>query len=269
MTSQRFKQKVVIVTGAGNGIGRAIAKGFGAEGANVVVNDVNRAGAEAVVDEIKGAGGSALLAMADVSSKEEVDRMFDEVLSEWGTVDVLVNNAGIVRPTLHFLEADEAWWRRIIDVNLTGAFFCSHRAAHIMARKGSGVIIHLSSGGATRAHRGFTAYDASKGGIEALTRAMALDLAPYGIRVNAVVPGAIDTRNLDEAAHRFREQSIPMGRMGTSEDVAMPALFLASDAARYMTGHCLVVDGGMLSQQRSNAVDTFPLSRYPKVELES
>lgn len=270
MTSQgqRFNQKVVIVTGAANGIGRAIAKGFGAEGAYVVVNDVNREGAEAVVNEIRGQGGSARVVVADVSSKEEVDLMFDQVLEEWGTVDVLVNNAGITSPTLHFLEADEAWWRRIIDVNLTGCFLCSHRAAHIMARKGSGVIIHLSSGGATRAHRGFTAYDASKGGIEALTRAMALDLAPYGIRVNALVPGAIDTSNLDQEAHRFREQSIPMGRVGKVEELATPALFLASDDASYMTGHCLVVDGGMLSQQRSGAVDTFPLSRYPKVELE-
>lgn len=271
MTSQgkRFDQKVVIVTGAANGIGRAIAKQFGAAGANVVVNDVNREGAQSVVNEITSQGGSALLAVADVSSKAEVDQMFDEVLEQWGTVDVLVNNAGIVRPTLHFFEADEAWWRRIIDVNLTGAFLCSHRAAHIMARKGGGVIIHMSSGGATRAHRGFTAYDASKGGIEALTRAMALDLAPYGIRVNAIVPGAIDTANMDEAAHRFREQSIPMGRMGTSDDVALPTLFLASDDARYMTGHCLVVDGGMLSQQRSGAVDTFPQSRYPKMELDN
>ena len=268
MTSKRFDQKVVIVTGAAGGIGEAIAKQFGAQGAKVAVNDVNLDGAQSVVNEITSQGGSAMLVVADVSSKAEVDSMFDQVLEQWGTVDVLVNNAGIISPTVHFLDSDEAWWRRIIDVNLTGHYLCSHRAAHIMARKGGGAIINMSSGGATRAHRGFTAYDASKGGIEAFTRATALDLAPYGIRVNAVVPGAIDTANMDEAAHRFREQSIPMGRMGTADDIALPALFLASDDARYMTGHCLVVDGGMLSQQRSVAVDTFPQSRYPTVELE-
>ncbi|MGB0384724.1 MAG: SDR family NAD(P)-dependent oxidoreductase [Ardenticatenaceae bacterium] len=268
MTSKRFDQKVVVVTGAAHGIGQAVAIRFAAEGAHVAVNDVNQDAAQSVVNEITNEGGSALLVVADVSSKEEVDLMFDQVLEQWGTVDVLVNNAGIISPTVHFLDSDEAWWRRIIDVNLTGHYLCSHRAAHIMARKGGGAIINMSSGGASRAHRGFTAYDASKGGIEAFTRAAALDLAPYGIRVNALVPGAIDTYNMDEAAHKFREQSIPMGRMGTADDLARPALFLASDDASYMTGHCLVVDGGMLSQQRSVAVDTFPQSRYPKVEQE-
>jgi 3-oxoacyl-[acyl-carrier protein] reductase len=123
----------------------------------------------------------------------------------------------------------------------------------------------MSSGGATRAHRGFTAYDASKGGIEALTRAMALDLGPYNIRVNALVPGSIDTARLDETARRVRGENIPLGRVGEPEEMAGPAVFLASDDARYITGHCLFVDGGMLSQQRSATVDIFPLSKFPKV----
>ena len=188
----------------------------------------------------------------------------DRLLSKlYGKLDILVNNAGIVSPMLHFLEADEGWWRRIIDVNLTGHFLCSHRAAKLMATKGQGVIINMSSGGAIRAHRAFTAYDASKGGIEALTRAMALDLGPYGIRVCALMPGSIDTEGMDEVARRLRGENIPLGRPGDPDDMAGPALFLASDDARYITGDVLKVDGGMLSQQRSATVDIMPPSGFP------
>lgn len=204
--------------------------------------------------------------VADVSSKAQVDAMFDAVMDRFGTVDVLVNNAGNIHAARHFLEADEAWWDQLLDVNLKGAFLCSLRAAHIMARRGSGVIINMSSGGATKAHRGNVAYDASKGGIEAMTRAMALDLAPYGIRVNAIVPGLIRTYDLDELSARERGQVVPLGRLGDPEDLAGPTVFLATDDARYITGACLAVDGGVLVQQRSTPVDTFPLSRFPKIQ---
>jgi 3-oxoacyl-[acyl-carrier protein] reductase len=137
-----------------------------------------------------------------------------------------------------------------------------------MARRHKGVIINMSSGGASHAHRGMAAYDASKGGIEALTRAMALDLAPYGIRVNALVPGAIDTQGMDQEVKRERGKTVPLGRMGEAEELAGPAVFLASDDASYITGHILRVDGGLLSQQRSPQVDIFPLSRFPKLEGE-
>lgn len=265
MTSQH-NGKVVIVTGAAKGIGQAIALRFGAEGAHVVVNDVNAEGAQATADQIVANGGSAMAIVADVSNKEQVDGMFDRTLAEFGTVDVLVNNAGLVKPMIHFLEADEAWWRRIIDVNLTSVFLCSHRAAHIMIHKGGGVIINMSSGGATQAHRGFAAYDASKGGIEGVTRAMALDLGPYGIRVNALIPGSIDTSGMDEEARKYRGKNVPLERIGESKDLAGPAIFLASDDASYITGHCLRVDGGMLAQQRSATVDIFPPSKYPTLE---
>jgi NAD(P)-dependent dehydrogenase (short-subunit alcohol dehydrogenase family) len=149
-------------------------------------------------------------------------------------------------------------------VNLKSAFLCSHRAAEVMARKGSGVIINMSSGGATKAHRGNVAYDASKGGIEAMTRAMALDLAPYGIRVNAIVPGVIRTYDITDEVAVERGKVVPLGRMGTSEDLAGPTVFLATEDARYITGICLPVDGGVLVQQRSTPVDTFPLDKFPK-----
>lgn len=258
-------EQVVVVTGAGRGIGRAIAARFGSAGASVVVNDVDRDAAETVAQSITAAGGSALAAAADVSSAEQVAGIFDAALEAFATVDVLVNNAGLVTPTKHFLDADEAWWRRLIDVNLTGHFLCSHRAAQIMAPRREGAIINMSSGGATRAHRAFTAYDASKGGIEALTRAMALDLGPYGIRVNALMPGSIDTEGMDEEARRLRGENIPLGRVGDPDDMAGPALFLASDDARYITGHVLKVDGGMLAQQRSATVDIYPPSLFPEV----
>jgi 3-oxoacyl-[acyl-carrier protein] reductase len=134
-----------------------------------------------------------------------------------------------------------------------------------MAEKGSGNIINLSSGGAQRAHRAFVAYDATKGGIEAMTRALALDLGPYGVRVNALVPGSIDTSGLSAEERRNRGVNLPLERIGEPDDLAGAAAFLASDDARYITGHCLVIDGGMLAQQRSATVDIYPPSRFPKV----
>ncbi|GAC1432044.1 MAG: 3-oxoacyl-[acyl-carrier-protein] reductase [Ktedonobacteraceae bacterium] len=263
---QRFTNKIVLVTGAAHGIGQAIALRFGSEGAQVVVNDVDANRAEATVQAITTQGGLAVSGVADVSEKSQVDRLFDTVLERFGRVDVLVNNAGVINVERHFLEADETWWDHVIAVNLKSVFLCSSRAAHVMARRGQGVIINMSSGGATHSHRGMAAYDASKGGIEALTRAMALDLAPYGIRVNALVPGSIDTQGMDPELKRERGVTIPLGRVGESADMAGPAAFLASDDASYMTGHILAVDGGLLSQQRAPQVDIFPLSRFPKLE---
>ena len=257
----QFAGKIVLVTGAGHGIGRAVAERFGREGASVAVNDLSPERAAEAARSIPG----AIAIAADVSRKEQVDTMFDQVLERFGTIDVLVNNAGDIHAARHFLEGDEAWWDHLLDVNLKGAFLCSLRAAHVMARKGSGVIIHMSSGGATRAHRGNAAYDASKGGIEAMTRAMALDLAPYGVRVNAIVPGLIRTYDIDDATAAERGQVVPMGRLGDPEDLAGPTVFLATEDARYITGVCLAVDGGVLVQQRSAPVDTFPVSRFPKL----
>lgn len=266
--NKELKDKVVIVTGAGHGIGQAIAVRFGLEGAHVVVNDVDGPAAEAVAQAIVAGGGAAVAVIADVSAKAQVDELFDTTLARFGTVDVLVNNAGLTNTERHFLEADESWWNRIIGVNLNGAFLCSLRASQVMARQGSGVIIHMSSGGASHAHRGNAAYDAAKGGIEALTRAMALDLAPYGIRVNALVPGSFDSKGMSPDIKHSRGENIPLGRVGEVEEMAGPAVFLASDDARYITGHMLYVDGGLLAQQRSATVDIFPLSKFPKVEGE-
>ena len=263
--TQRLRNKIALVTGAANGIGRAIAERYAREGASVVVADIDAEGAAKVAREIVGNGGDAIALTADVSDEQQVDALFDKTLEIYSTLDILVNNAARVTPTAHILEVDKAWWDRLIDTNLTGSFLCALRAAHIMARKRSGCIINMSSGGATKAHRGFVAYDAAKGGVEAMTRAMALDLGPYNVRVNSLIPGSIDSRGLDEEQRKSRGENIPLGRIGELEDMTGPAVYLASDDALYVTGQRIVVDGGMLIQQRSATVDIFPLSRFPEL----
>ena len=258
--------KVVIVTGAGRGIGRAIAERFAGAGSKVAVNDVDTGLVDEVVQSIHKAGGTAMAAPADVSDSAQVNPMIDAVMAAHGRIDVLVNNAGLTGPMLHFFEANEAWWRRIVDVNLTGHFLVAQPAARIMARQGGGSIINMSSGGATRAHRCFTAYDAAKGGIEGLTRAMALDLGPYNIRVNALMPGTIDTTGMTTEERALRGDNLPLGRMGEPHDMTGAALFLASDDAAYITGDVLRVDGGMLAQQRSATVDIMPPGNFPPLE---
>ena len=263
--SDRLEGKVAIVTGGAHGIGRAIALRYGREGAKVVVADIDGGGAEVVAQAIRDGSGDALAVPTDVSAAEQVDNLFAATVERFGTVDILVNNAGLVDTERHFLEGDDAWWDKIIAVNLRGVWLCGSRAARIMATNGEGSIINVSSGGATRAHRGNAAYDATKGGIEALSRAMALDLGPYGVRVNILVPGSIDSKGMDEAARRYRAETVPLGRVGEPEDLAGPAVFLASDDARYVSGQATVVDGGLLAQQRSPQVDIFPHSKYPNL----
>ncbi len=264
-TTKSIEDRVAIVTGAAKGIGEAIAIRYGQEGAKVVVADIAGDGAKAVADAINSAGGTAIATTTDVSDQDSVKQMFATALAEFETVDILVNNAGLISPMKHFLEADKAWWDMIIGVNLTGTFLCSLEAAHLMARKKSGAIINLSSGGATRAHRCFVAYDATKGGIEAMSRAMALDLGPYGVRVNILTPGSIDTTGMGAEDLALRGTNVPLARIGKPDDMVGAAVFLASDDAQYITGQSIVVDGGMLAQQRSATVDIRPPKDFPEL----
>ncbi len=268
MTSEhsRIVGQVAIVTGAAKGIGQAIALGFGREGASVVCVDIDQDGCQSTADEIVKNGGTATAIPCDISQESDVVSMFETVVQQYSTVNILVNNAGLISPMKHFLTADKTWWDKIIGVNLTGTFLCSMSAAQIMARHGQGSIINLSSGGATRAHRCFVAYDATKGGIEAMSRAMALDLGPYGIRVNILTPGSIDTTGIDEEGRKLRGTNIPLGRIGEPNDMVGAAIFLASDQSQYITGQAIVVDGGMLAQQRSATVDIMPPDDFPKVD---
>jgi NAD(P)-dependent dehydrogenase (short-subunit alcohol dehydrogenase family) len=262
----RLDGEVAVVTGAGKGIGRAVAERLAAEGARVVLDDVDSGTVEAAVAAIAGAGGEATAVVADASDAAGVEEIFTTAESAYGPVTILVNNAGLIGQTRHFLEADEAWWDRLIATNLKSVFLNSHRAATRMRAIGRGAIVSSSSGGATRAHRGEAAYDASKGGIEALTRAMALDLAPYGIRVNAVAPGSIDVAPAGSVAPEVlaaRGEAIPLRRVGTPADLVGTYAHLVSRDAAYVTGVVISVDGGMVAQQRSPQVDVFGLDRFP------
>jgi 3-oxoacyl-[acyl-carrier protein] reductase len=265
--TRRLEGKVAIVTGAGRGIGFAIAQRFADEGAKVVLADLNEAAARDAAETIRMRGGEAIGIGADAGLAADVDLLFERTIAAFGTVDVLVNNAAKTSGQRHFFEGDEEWWDEYLRVNLKSQYLCLDRAARVMAKHGRrGSIINLSSGGATRAHRGLVAYDASKGGVEALTRSAAIDLAPYGIRVNALVPGLIATGPGESSESlALRDRTVPLGRGGTADDLAGPALFLASDDAAYVTGIRLVVDGGLLVQQRSPQVDTLRPDEYPAV----
>ncbi|MEO7261929.1 MAG: SDR family oxidoreductase [Jatrophihabitantaceae bacterium] len=259
--------KVAIVTGAARGIGYAIASRFAAEGAQVALSDIDVAGAESAAESIVKNGGNAIGVGGDAGVAADVDRLIQTTLDRFGGVDILVNNAGDVTTLRHFLNSDEDWWDRLVRTNLTSHYLCTRGVAGLMAAAGGGCVINMSSGGANRSHRGMVAYDATKGAIEAMTRSLALDLAPYGIRVNALVPGLIATNSAhsEPAARRLRDETVPLGRGGTPDDLAGPAVFLASADAAYVTGACLVVDGGVLVQQRSPQVEVFGLDKFPRI----
>lgn len=240
--------KVAIVTGASRGIGRACALRLAADGMTVVVNySHSEAAATEVVNKIRAAGGDALAVRADVSNPAEVKEMFKTVWKTYGQIDVLVNNAGIVRDE-YLLMLTEENLDACLDLNIKGYLYCAQQAVLKMFRKKSGVIINMSSVSSKMALAGQTVYSATKGAVNSMTQTMAKELAPYGIRVNAVAPGFIATEMIDALPEDKRAQyltEVPLGRFGTVEDVAAVVSMLASDGAAYMTGQTLVLDGGL------------------------
>lgn len=246
----RFTGAAALVTGAGRGIGRAIAVALAREGADVALNyQVSRTGAEEAADEIRALGRRAITIAADVSRGDQVAAMVERVAGEFGRLDLLVNNAAVFSP-LSLLDVTEELWDRILATNLKGTFLCAQAAARQMLPQGGGVIVNLASGGGLSPFPGYetsVAYAASKAGVIMLTRRLALELAPT-IRVNAVAPGMIDSKPeamSDEFRQRFAAKT-PLRRIGDPDEIAQAVLFLASSDAAFITGQILNVDGGIL-----------------------
>ena len=247
----KLKDKVAIVTGAGQGIGRGIALALAKEGAKVVVSDVSDKTNE-VVKEIENLGSVAIAVKTDVSRTEDTEKLAKTTLEKFGKIDILVNNAGIY-PFQPLVEMTEQDWDRVLDINLKGVFNCTKAVLPKMIEQKSGAIINIASiAGAVVGYMNLAHYSASKGGILGFTRSSALELAQHGIRVNAIAPGAILTPTTKEMMGddvvKQMEQSNPLKKVGKPEDIANLVVFLASDESGYITGQCMVVDGGSTIQ---------------------
>ncbi|RED76886.1 SDR family NAD(P)-dependent oxidoreductase [Cohnella phaseoli] len=243
----RLTGKVAIVTGAGRGIGKRIAMDLAKAGASVVVNYAHsEQGALEIVDQIASMNGSAIAVKADISSLEGVDHLVRQAVDEFGRIDILVNNAA-VDPTEDFFEVTEAFWDRVVNTNLKGAFFCAQACAREMVKLGKGKIVNISSVHGTLTMPRYAVYASTKGGINAMTRQLALDLAKFNIQVNAIAPGATEVEKLADNPLHDKEHVgslIPLGRIGYPEDVANVVAFLTSPEADYVTGQIITVDGG-------------------------
>ncbi|MCL7451663.1 MAG: SDR family oxidoreductase [Anaerolineae bacterium] len=244
-----LRDKVVLVTGAGRGIGLGIAQALAAEGARVAVCDISARLLDEALTQIQALGGQALAFEMDVTSKPQISRVVGEVVARWGTVDILVNNAGIYE-VLPVEEISEAQWDRVLAVNLKGAFLCCQAVIPAMKEQRSGRIVNIaSSAGKTGGTLAGAHYSASKAGLINLTKQLARELGPFGITVNAVAPGRIDTpmiHAVSDAENEAFAQRTPLGRLGTPEDVAHAVVFLASERASFITGEIVDVNGGLL-----------------------
>lgn len=243
----KLEGKAAIVTGATRGIGKQIAITLAAEGADVVINGNNYDGLTAVRDEIVTLGRQCEIAVGDISDPETADFMARVCLEKFGKIDILVNNAG-VNSRFPFLELTFEEWSRMLDINLNGAFHACKAVLPFMVKRKSGVIVNVSSAASKTAHANASAsYGVSKAGLNSLTQKLAYEMAPYGIRVNGVCPGPIETDMSLQWTDEYRRKitsKIPLGRLGATEDVSRPVAFLASDEAAFITGETININGG-------------------------
>jgi 3-oxoacyl-[acyl-carrier protein] reductase len=250
----RFQGEIALVTGAARGVGKVIATRFAQEGATVVINDVDLQEANGLAQRVARKGFQAIAVRADVSMSAEVEAMSKTVINRYGKIDILVNNAAVFAESVPIIELDEEEWDRVMNINLKGVFNCSKAVMRHMIKQKSGKIINLASfvgktgrvvyskfGTPTKAH-----YCASKAGVISLTKSLAFELAPYNINVNAVAPGSIAPEGTEEEKKDMITPLVPLGRMGTSEDVAAAVLFLASSEASFITGEIMDINGGTL-----------------------
>lgn len=245
----RFEGKTAVVTGASRGIGRSIALRLASEGAKVTVNySGSQEKAEAVAEEIRAAGGEAIVFQADVSDADQVKAMMDETVKQFGSLDFLVNNAGITRDNL-LMRMKEDEWDDVLSINLKGVFLCTKAVTRQMMRQRAGRIVNLASVVGVAGNAGQANYVAAKAGVIGLTKTTAKELSARNILVNAVAPGFITTDMTDELGEEMKEQllsTIPLAKLGSPEDIAGTVAFLLSDDAQYITGQTIHVDGGMV-----------------------
>ncbi len=246
----RFQGKTAIVTGAGSGVGRAMALGLASDGANVVIADLSAERAESVAKEIAAIGGSALAVDVDVADAARVRTVAAKAVEKFGKIDILISNAGWDK-VMPFLDTDETLWDRVIDINLRGHIACAHATVPHMIEAGAGKIVFIASDAGRVGSSGEAIYSGAKGGVIAFSKALARETARKGINVNCVAPGLTDTPMLAEVSEGNEKlmgaiiRSIPLGRVGTPEEVAKAALFLVSSDADYITGQTLSVNGGL------------------------
>jgi len=250
----RLDGKIAVITGAGAGMGRAAALLFAAEGAALVLADIDATAGNETVDAVRGAGGTALFHATDVAQEQQVEALVQAAVREHGRLDVIYNNAGIEGPSARLENHTLADWRRVIDVNLTGVFLGMKYALPVMARQRSGSVISTASVAGMSGWSGAAAYGSTKAAVINLTRIAAVENARYGVRVNCICPGVIQTAMVEritggspESLERLKKMQ-PMPRIGQPEDVARMALYLASDDSAFVTGAAMVVDGGYVAR---------------------